>query len=55
MEREGWQKLTRSLDYFAEIEAALQDDNITLMAIPTEMVPEVLALISTQEQCLKYQ
>ncbi|MGH2507363.1 MAG: hypothetical protein ACRDHZ_08150 [Ktedonobacteraceae bacterium] len=31
---------------FAEIEAMLQDENITLMAIPTEMVPEVLALLA---------
>ncbi|MGH9553339.1 MAG: hypothetical protein ACRD3W_28420, partial [Terriglobales bacterium] len=31
---------------FAEIEATLQDENITLMAIPTEMVPEVLALLA---------
>lgn len=31
---------------FAEIEAALEADNLTLMAIPTELVPEVRALLA---------
>jgi hypothetical protein len=31
---------------FAEIEAAREAENITLMAIPTELVPEVRALLA---------
>ncbi|MCI0639561.1 MAG: hypothetical protein L0Y72_00040 [Gemmataceae bacterium] len=31
---------------FAEIEAALQAENTTLMAVPTELVPEVRALLA---------
>jgi len=30
---------------FAEIEAAHEADNVTLMAIPTDLVPEVRALL----------
>jgi hypothetical protein len=31
---------------FADIEAAHEAENITLMAIPTELVPEVQALLA---------
>jgi hypothetical protein len=31
---------------FAEIEAAREAEDVTLMAIPTELVPEVRALIA---------
>jgi hypothetical protein len=31
---------------FAEIEAAREADDITLMAIPTELVPEVRAILA---------
>jgi hypothetical protein len=31
---------------FAEIEAALEAEDVTLMAIPTELVPEVRALLA---------
>lgn len=31
---------------FAEIEAALEAEDTTLMAIPTELVPEVRALLA---------
>ncbi len=31
---------------FAEIEAAREAENITLMAIPTELVPKVRALLA---------
>jgi hypothetical protein len=34
----------------AEIEAALQAENITMMAVPTELVPEVLTLIKRQKR-----
>ena len=30
----------------AEIEAALTDENQTLLAVPTELVPEILKLIN---------
>lgn len=30
----------------AEIEAALEAENVTLMAVPTELVPEVRALLA---------
>jgi hypothetical protein len=33
-------------EQFAEIEAAREADNITMMAVPTELVPQVLALLS---------
>jgi hypothetical protein len=33
-------------EQFAEIEAALQLEGITLMAVPTELVPEVRALLA---------
>jgi len=33
-------------EQFAEIEAARESDNITMMAVPTELVPQVLALLS---------
>jgi hypothetical protein len=31
---------------FADIEAAREDEDITLMAIPSELVPEVRALLA---------
>ncbi len=34
---------------FADIEAALEAGDITLMAIPTELVPEVRALLARQQ------
>jgi hypothetical protein len=34
---------------FADIEASREDDDITLMAIPTELVPEVRALLARKE------
>jgi hypothetical protein len=34
---------------FADIEAARAADDITLMAIPTELVPEVRALLARKE------
>jgi hypothetical protein len=33
-------------EQYAEIEAALKADNITMMAVPTELVPKVRALIA---------
>ena len=33
-------------EQFAEIEAAHEAPNTTLMAVPTELVPEVLALLA---------
>ncbi len=33
-------------EQFAEIEAAREADGVTIMAVPTELVPEVRALIS---------
>jgi O-phosphoseryl-tRNA(Cys) synthetase len=33
-------------EQFAEIEAALEADQITLMAVPTELEPEVRALLA---------
>ena len=35
-------------DGFADIEAARKPRNITLMAIPTELVPEVRALLARE-------
>jgi hypothetical protein len=34
---------------FVEIEAALEAKDITLMAIPTELVPEVRALLARKQ------
>jgi len=34
---------------FADIEAAREDEDITLMAIPTELVPEVRALLACKQ------
>jgi hypothetical protein len=34
----------------AEIEAALNDENITMMAVPTDLVPEVLTLIQRRKR-----
>ena len=34
---------------FADIEAAREADDITLMAIPTELVPQVRALLARKE------
>jgi hypothetical protein len=34
---------------FADIEAAHEADDVTLMAIPTELVPEVRALLARKE------
>jgi len=36
-------------EQFAEIEAAREADGITLVAVPTELVPEVLALIARKQ------
>jgi hypothetical protein len=33
-------------EQFAEIESAREAENITLVAVPTELVPEVQALLS---------
>jgi hypothetical protein len=33
-------------EQFAEIEAALEMQGVTLMAVPTELVPEVRALLA---------
>lgn len=33
-------------EQYAEIEAALKAENITMMAVPTELVPKVRALIA---------
>jgi hypothetical protein len=34
---------------FADIEAALEAEDVTLMAIPTELVPEVRALLARKQ------
>jgi hypothetical protein len=34
---------------FAEIEAALEAENVTMMAVPTELVPEVQALLARRK------
>ncbi|MGE0375698.1 MAG: hypothetical protein AB7I48_02765 [Planctomycetaceae bacterium] len=34
---------------FAEIEAALESDDTTLIAVPTELVPEVRALLARHQ------
>jgi hypothetical protein len=36
-------------EQFAEIEAAREADNVTLMAVPTELVPEVRALLARKQ------
>ena len=33
-------------EQFAEIEAARETDGVTLMAVPTELVPEIRALLA---------
>jgi predicted dinucleotide-binding enzyme len=33
-------------EQFAEIEAALESDDVTLIAVPTDLVPEVRALLA---------
>jgi len=33
-------------EQFAEIEAAFESENVTLMAVPTELVPEVRAILA---------
>jgi hypothetical protein len=33
-------------EQFAEIEAARESEDVTLMAVPTELVPEVRALLA---------
>ena len=37
-------------DQAAEIEAAWNSDNVTMVAVPTELVPEVLALIKRRKR-----
>jgi hypothetical protein len=34
---------------FADIEAAREDEDVTLMAIPTELVPKVRALLASKQ------
>jgi predicted dinucleotide-binding enzyme len=34
----------------AEIEAALRDEDITMVAVPTELVPQVLALVKRRKR-----
>jgi hypothetical protein len=36
-------------EQFAEIEAAQEADGVTFMAVPTELVPEVIALIARKQ------
>jgi hypothetical protein len=36
-------------EQFAEIEAAREAEGITLMAVPTELVPEVRALLARKQ------
>ena len=36
-------------EQFAEIEAALEAEDVTLMAVPTELVPEVRALLARSQ------
>jgi hypothetical protein len=36
-------------EQFAEIEAAHEDEGTTMMAVPTELVPEVRALIARRQ------
>jgi hypothetical protein len=37
-------------EQFAEIEAALEAEGTTMMAVPTELVPEVRALLARKKQ-----
>ena len=37
-------------EQFAAIEASLESENVTLMAIPKELVPQVQALLSRSQQ-----
>ncbi len=37
-------------EQFAEIEAAREAEGITMMAIPTELVPEVRALLAQKQK-----
>jgi len=34
---------------FADIEAARENENVTLMAIPTELVPQVRSLLASKQ------
>jgi hypothetical protein len=36
-------------EQFAEIEAALEAENVTMMAVPTDLAPEVRALIARKQ------
>ncbi|MGC8644221.1 MAG: hypothetical protein ACP5XB_30545 [Isosphaeraceae bacterium] len=36
-------------EQFAEIAAARESENVTMMAIPTELVPEVQALLARKQ------
>jgi hypothetical protein len=36
-------------EQFAEIEAALESEGVTLMAVPTELMPEVRALLARSQ------
>jgi hypothetical protein len=45
---EHYEKQTED-EEFAEIEASFESDDVTLMAIPTEMVPEVRALLARNQ------
>jgi hypothetical protein len=36
-------------EQFAEIEAAREAEGVTLMAVPTELVPEIRALIARKQ------
>ena len=36
-------------EQFAEIEAAREAEGITMMAVPTELVPEIRALLSRKQ------
>lgn len=36
-------------EQFADIEAALEAEGVTLMAVPTELVPEVRALLAKKQ------
>ena len=36
-------------EQFAEIEAALESENVTLMAVPSDLVPEVRALLARSQ------
>lgn len=34
---------------FAEIESAIQEQNVTMMAVPTDLVPDVRALLARKQ------